>query len=161
MCPFPPKETRCFCTSHTPISPQKHRIFEKISKIRRFATKQGLPKYANPGYPVYSADHAAPSALADAARPAAPSPVYRPLWMNSRAPYGRPHSPNRIHSARFTRTYSAEIPSRLLTVWRTSNLPHHRTSSDTIVPYFPGEIKSKSNGKGRNIGGYGMASCAI
>ena len=93
--------------------------------------------------------------------PTAYPPAYRPLWILRHRPQACPAVRRRIHSARFTRTYSAEIPSRLLTVWRTSNLPHHRTSSDTIVPYFQKEIKSHFDGKRRNFKSHSSSCCAI
>lgn len=93
--------------------------------------------------------------------PTAYPPAYRPLWILRHRPQACPAVRRRIHSARFTRTYSAEIPSRLLTVWRTSNLPHHRTSSDTIVPYFQKEIKSHFDGKRRNFKSRSSPCCAI
>ena len=93
--------------------------------------------------------------------PTAYPPAYRPLWILRHRPQACPAVRRRIHSARFTRTYSAEIPSRLLTVWRTSNLPHHRTSSAISIPYFRQEIKSYSNGKKRNFKPHNHHHCAI
>lgn len=109
--------------------------------------------------PQHTPAHLSPPKVPES--PTAYPPAYRPLWILRHRPQACPAVRRRIHSARFTRTYSAEIPSRLLTVWRTSNLPHHRTSSDTIVPYFQKEIKSHFDGKRRNFKSRSSSCCAI
>ena len=180
MCPVPPKETRCFCIPQSSVLPLFHRFSRKKYRILRNFLQKSADTQQNkackntqtPAVPdeTLSFFHRIPPPQHTPARlsppkvpesPTAYPPAYRPLWILRHRPQACPAVRRRIHSARFTRTYSAEIPSRLLTVWRTSNLPHHRTSSDTIVPYFQKEIKSHFDGKRRNFKSRSSSCCAI
>ena len=180
MCPVPSKETRCFCIPQSSVLPLFHRFSRKNTAFYEIFRKKSADTQQNkackntqtPAVPdeTLSFFHRIPPPQHTLARlsppkvpesPTAYPPAYRPLWILRHRPQACPAVRRRIHSARFTRTYSAEIPSRLLTVWRTSNLPHHRTSSDTIVPYFQKEIKSHFDGKRRNFKSHSSSCCAI